>query len=475
MFKKLKSFETFAGCGGLALGLKASGFQLELANELSLNASQTFAHNILGDKSKIIAVDNLEIENPDQPVVIQGDFIKLVNKIQNNSELLERYSNLDLISGGPPCQGFSMAGKRKADVAKNDLPFEFIRLVGLIKPKSVLIENVVGILSPFLRDGKKETASKQIVMALSNIGYRVAVVKLNSAVVGVAEKRVRVFFIAIRTDVFENSNIFELLNPFFNKMDILSEKDVLEVLDWTESISISSFQELASPRLYNVKEAIGDLVSRGKRPSQYVTHLINNQLNPFIAHKTKANKYMNHEERTHTTRVIHRFRLRQLFIEDHELYIEVNHYLKKGCHTKGFKRFNELINIVSSDPILGKELTSTDMVGLSRLLRSLRSKKHSQRVLKSNEQSHTILTIPDDLIHYDLTQSRVLTVRESARIQSFPDRFVFLGKATTGGHNRESDAPQYTQVGNAVPPMVGLFWGRVLTKILKDERQSILL
>jgi DNA (cytosine-5)-methyltransferase 1 len=110
------------------------------------------------------------------------------------------------------------------------------------------------------------------------------------------------------------------------------------------------------------------------------------------------------------------------------------------------------------------------MSGVMRLLRNLKSKKHSQRVLKSNEPSHTILTIPDDLIHYDVCQSRVLTVRESARIQSFPDKFVFLGKATTGGHMRETEAPQYTQVGNAVPPLVGLFWGKILSKILSNER-----
>ena len=95
-----------------------------------------------------------------------------------------------------------MAGKRKAGVAKNNLPFEFIRFVELVRPKAVLIENVLGILSPFLSDGNSETASKQIVLALSNLDYNVGVFKLNSALVGVAEKRIRVFFLALRKDVF---------------------------------------------------------------------------------------------------------------------------------------------------------------------------------------------------------------------------------------------------------------------------------
>lgn len=470
MDNKLRSFETFAGCGGLALGLKASGFHLELANEISLNASQTFAQNLLGDKSKVIKIEDFVKEKLNGPVVLNGDFIGLVDKFEKESELQTRFSNLDILSGGPPCQGFSMAGKRKADVAKNNLPFEFIRFVGLIRPKSVLIENVVGILSPFLNEGKKATASKQIVLALSNIGYRVATIKLNSAVVGVAENRVRVFFVAIREDIFNNSNIYSELDPVFNKLRLTHEMDVLETIDWTEVISISAFKEFASTKQHTVEEAIGDLVKSGQRPSQFVTQSINNQLNPFIAHKQKANKYINHEERTHTNRVVHRFRIRQLFIDDYELYNEIKLFLKRGYSSKGFPRYIEILETIKNDPLLNQELSSPDMAGLITLLRSLRSKKHSQRVLKSNEPSHTIVTIPDDLIHYDKSQSRVLTVRESARIQSFPDRFVFLGKATTGGHLREIEAPQYTQVGNAVPPLVGLFWGRVITKILKDER-----
>jgi DNA (cytosine-5)-methyltransferase 1 len=70
------------------------------------------------------------------------------------------------------------------------------------------------------------------------------------------------------------------------------------------------------------------------------------------------------------------------------------------------------------------------------------------------------------LIHYNKDVNRVLTVRECARIQSFPDGFVFYGKVTTGGHNREFEAPQYTQVGNAVPPLVGLFWGKFIKDLL---------
>ncbi len=82
----------------------------------------------------------------------------------------------------------------------------------------------------------------------------------------------------------------------------------------------------------------------------------------------------------------------------------------------------------------------------------LSSNKRNYNVLKPGEQSSTIMTIPDDYIHYNAP--RALTVREMARLQSFDDSFVFQGKRSTGGNNRKSEVPQYTLVGNAVPPLL---------------------
>ena len=471
MVKKLQSFETFAGCGGLALGLKSAGFKLKLANEFSLNASQTFAHNILGNKDNVFSVDEISTYDWEEPMVAQGDFVRIVDQVENDSTLRSKFSDLDLVSGGPPCQGFSMAGKRKAGVAKNNLPFEFIRFVELVQPKTVLIENVVGILSPFLSDGNPETASKQIVLALSNLGYNVGVFKLNSALVGVAEKRIRVFFLALREDVFssiserEHKEFLELFNGTY----LTNEKDVGDVVDWTSEVPIESLKKFISRKQYSVKLAIDDLLPKKSSPSSYVSNKINKLLNPFVAHNKRSDKRRNHEVRTHTQRVVHRFRLRQLFIDDYELYSEVSHYLRYGKHTVGFNRYDELLKEIKADKLLAQALESPSLEGMKVLLNRHKSKKHSQRVLKANEPSHTIVTIPDDLIHYDKEYSRVLTVRESARIQSFPDKFEFLGKATTGGHLREVEAPQYTQVGNAVPPLVGRFWGMIISDLLINE------
>ena len=93
----------------------------------------------------------------------------------------------------------------------------------------------------------------------------------------------------------------------------------------------------------------------------------------------------------------------------------------------------------------------------------LASNKRNYNVLKPEEQSPTVMTIPDDYIHYNCP--RALTVREMARLQSFDDSFVFQGKRSTGGNNRKSEVPQFTLVGNAVPPLLAR---AVATEILKN-------
>jgi DNA (cytosine-5)-methyltransferase 1 len=100
-----------------------------------------------------------------------------------------------------------------------------------------------------------------------------------------------------------------------------------------------------------------------------------------------------------------------------------------------------------------------------------KSKKHSQRALIGQLPAPATLSIPDDVCHYDPNQNRTLTVREMARIQSFPDWFEFRSKDTTGGINRQFEVPNYTQVGNAVPPLLAKTlgdWIINLTKILDE-------
>src|SRR5690606_6698073 len=94
------------------------------------------------------------------------------------------------------------------------------------------------------------------------------------------------------------------------------------------------------------------------------------------------------------------------------------------------------------------------------------TKKQTQKALMSDRPAPAALSIPDDACHYDESELRTLTVREMARIQSFPDAFIFKSKVTTGGIMRRFEVPQYTQVGNAVPPLLGVAIGEAVKNLL---------
>lgn len=113
----------------------------------------------------------------------------------------------------------------------------------------------------------------------------------------------------------------------------------------------------------------------------------------------------------------------------------------------------------------GRKLSQARQENLLSLICELATKKHSQRALKLGEPSPTVLSIPDDVVHP--TEPRTLTVREQARLQSFPDNFQFRSKVTTGGKSRKSEVPQYTQVGNAVPPLLARHIGLLIKSLIK--------
>ena len=110
-----------------------------------------------------------------------------------------------------------------------------------------------------------------------------------------------------------------------------------------------------------------------------------------------------------------------------------------------------------------------DIETIEALIKSIPTRKHSQRALRKFEPAPAQLTIPDDLCHYDPDEPRTLTVREMARFQSFPDWYEFRSKVTTGGKMRKFEVPQYTQVGNAVPPLLALALG----ELIKIQIQSL--
>lgn len=444
----MKCIETFAGCGGLSLGLKSSGFDILFANEISPIACLTYSKNLLNSENNIVLLEKNENIEPGK--IYCGDFKNLLKIFKDNEALIEQYNDIDLISGGPPCQGFSLAGLRKHGVEKNELPHHFIDFVSILKPKIVLIENVVGILAPFKLNGEKIDSSIEIVSTLTELNYSVLRVKLNASQCGVAENRYRVFFFAIRNDIYELVN---QKDDFFLSFSN-STNQFHKIFDFEKETLPDYISKYLFKKKYTVKEAINDL-STMDVPSEYV-----NELNKaFNKGDYKDLTIENHEVRAHIERTKMRFKIKQHLLGTKWDKV-VNEYLKYGYFRSEIVDYQGLLRYFE---IFGKFSTIDE---LNKFLKNYLSKKHSQRVLNADEPSHTIVTIPDDLIHYNSSVNRVLTVRECARIQSFPDSFIFYGKVTTGGHNREVEAPQYTQVGNAVPPLVGRFWGNFIKDLL---------
>ena len=172
----------------------------------------------------------------------------------------------------------------------------------------------------------------------------------------------------------------------------------------------------------------------------------------------------NHVERAHTQKIQLRFSLYQAFkaygIDPRVL----------GVPSEKVTRAERAQLLASIEPISfplkspGGDVLAQDKNQLIELMIGLRTKKHSQRVLDWGQPARTVLTVADDYVHP--YAPRTFTVRELARFQGFPDTFEFRAKETTGGLNRRSDVPQYSQVGNAVSPFLARAVGNLAKKVL---------
>lgn len=401
--------DVFAGCGGLSLGLIAAGWEGHFAIEKNANAFETLKTNLVFGKRA----------NFSWPEWLPKDAI-------STSDLLKKYGpeikalrgKVTLLAGGPPCQGFSMAGRRTHSDPRNSLTEDYIKLVEGIQPRILLIENVRGFTLPFKKhgngDGKNIPYSTMIIGRLEKIGYKVFSELLDLSGYGVPQARKRFIIIAIR----EN-------DPAYKK---LKDKTPFDILAETRQRFLST-KGLPTDRPVTVKEAIGDLEISGK-------DLVESTDFDLKGYKQIAYKKTGRESS-----------FVKLMRKDTESPPDS---LRLPNHKKGtvlqFKK------IISTCP-QGKTLSKDDR-------KRLGIKKHALTPLHGDSPSATITTLPDDMIHY--SEPRILTVRENARIQTFPDWFQFTGNYTTGGKDRKNECPRYTQVGNAVPPLFSEAIGQVL-------------
>lgn len=341
--------DLFCGAGGLAFGFHSAGFETIAGIDSDPASIETFARNFPQASS----------------------FCEDLSSISSSLEkfILSLRHKIDVIVGGPPCQGFSIAGKRLIDDPRNLLYRHYIEIVRKVFPTYVVIENV-----PTIRTMGEGRVAKAICQDLEELGYQVLICTVNASDYGVPQNRKRTFFIG--------------------------KKDGLPV----------SFPEPLTPfDKISTKDAIGDLP------------LVENYFDdlPIPYTKNPTTQYQR-EMRKGSKKIF-------------------NHY--SVAHSEKTRSIIALVPDGGNYKDLPKVLQHTRRVNIA------------WTRMKSDSPSFTIDAGHNHHFHYKA--NRVPTVRECARIQSFPDVFVFTGNKTS----------QYRQVGNAVPPVLAKI---LAMRILQD-------
>jgi len=404
--------DLFAGCGGLSLGLKNAGWQGVFAIERTPDAFETLKHNLI-DKDVVPGFQWPEW---------------LPCKHMTTSELIMGYSDrlkelrgkVDLIAGGPPCQGFSFAGRRNRNDPRNRLTEEYIQIVELVQPSYLLLENVKGFKAAFKQTGlEKEKVYAEVVKEkLENLGYQVFHQIVNASEFGVPQPRARFIMIAVRKGAEVKPSPFDALEKFLPQY----RKD----------------KGLPAKKNISVRAAISDLETTSA------------QLIPSV--DTKGFEQIDYKKPETPSSY------QRLMRKNCDEGTAPNSLRLARHNDETLSRFNKILKSCAK----GKSLTKAK-------LEELGTKKQCFTPLHPDMLSRTITTLPDDLLHY--SEPRILTVRENARIQSFPDWFDFKGKYTTGGARRKEECPRYSQVGNAVPPLMAEALGCILNDIASNAKQ----
>lgn len=408
--RKYTVIDLFAGAGGLSLGLYQSGWHGLFAIEKNPFAFETLKYNLIENKKHFDWPGWLPKTNHD------------INEVLKNysEQLVDLQGKVDLVAGGPPCQGFSMAGKRVEEDIRNQLVFSYIKFIELVQPKMILFENVKGFTYAFDKN-KKEAAepySHKVIRELEDLGYNVKPHVIDFSNYGVPQRRKRFILVGVRKGIGSPENFENLLME--NRETFLAEKGLKSNT--------------------TLREAISDLLrSNGEEPSP--------DRKGFYSGKYGRTKLSNYEKL-----------MRGDYPQTHE--IADSHSFAKQTPDKiaCYKR------LLAEYPQLGKRIDgkNREQWGI---------KQRGITVLDPNAVSPTITGHPDDYLHY--CEPRIMTVRECARLQSFPDWYEIKKKYTTGGKMRKVEVPRYTQVGNAIPPLFAEQAGKVLLNMLRYGTDAV--
>lgn len=396
--------DLFAGCGGLSLGLYQAGWEGLFAIEKNAFAFETLKYNLIDNKK--------HFNWPDWLPQTEHDINEVLKKYPKQLKSLR--GKVDLVAGGPPCQGFSMAGKRVEEDVRNQLVFSYIKFIELVQPKMILFENVKGFTYAFDKSKKdgSEPYSHKVICDLEELGYNVKPHVIDFSNYGVPQRRKRFILVGVRKDVGSPDNFENLLMG--NRDNFLSQKGLKPTV--------------------TLKEAISDLLrSNGEEPSP--------DRKGFYSGKYSNKKLTAYEKL-----------MRGDYPQTHKIADSHSFAKHKPEKMDCYKR------LLAEYPQRGKRIDGIAREPWGIMQRGI-------TVLDPNAVSPTITGHPDDYLHY--CEPRIMTVRECARIQSFPDWYEIKKKYTTGGKMRKVEVPRYTQIGNAIPPLFAELAGIVLKKMLQ--------
>lgn len=439
--------DLFAGCGGLSLGLLNAGFTGLFAIEKNPDAFNSLKSNLVTPSQFL--TNSFKWDNSKIPLK-NHDIHQL---LEDKSEFLSNLGHkqiVDLVVGGPPCQGFSTAGRRDPDDPRSQLVYDYLKVVNLVQPKYIIMENVKGITYKIKSDSP--SPAHEIKLKLIELGYLPITFIEDASIWGVPQQRIRFILIGIR---------FDQIN---SQLNTLHTNEILELSNQFSPIVKNKLEEFAYkfkklkglPIIVNVGDAIHDLKtqSKSKRTHPQINATdINSKLFFQIASRNiiNNNPYIG--------------LMRKGLKED---------YLPSGLrlanHNENtLRKFSKILQDVDCPEQKTKyNLRRRTTLPKSYLENEIFTKKLITKVLDVNQPASTVTTVPEDMLHYD--EPRILTVREFSRLQSFPDWYNFHGSYTTGGQRRKHSCPKYTQVGNAVPPLMA----EGLALFMKQELPSLI-
>jgi DNA (cytosine-5)-methyltransferase 1 len=410
--------ELFCGAGGLSRGFHALGFAAKFANDLWPAALHTFLMNFdplyaasNGRKGEVLAF-------PESVEEIQ--VADLLRSIAGRDGKPMQQGDLDVLLGGPPCQGYSVNSHiRSAEDPRNFLFRHYVRLLQGLAPKVFVLENVPGMFS---LDGGRffDELMSEISRATDGCaGYDVDFKILNAAHYGVPQDRFRVVVVGTRRDVADRAGKVELPIPRHYSLAQAHFKGGRDhtfhyAIGFRKRLEQSAIPQIG-PRLVpvSVREAIGDLPRLPNGGGQ--------DLATYVGSKPPRSSFQTSMRG--------------------DVEVLANHW----CRALVYPNTERVKHIPAGGDwrSIPRELLPP---GMQRALRKDHTKRYGR--LSPDEISGTLLTKPDPhwgtFIHYDEHQQRLISVREAARLQSFPDSHVFHG----------GQVDQYKLCGNAVPPLM---------------------